>query len=251
MPEHPVLACYRGPDSVGALQLAAALSATLGQPLVLASAYAYEPVALGVGALPSDANALRFDAAQAAVGRAHRLLGGATEVRERVVPAEGIPEALADLAREIDACVLVVGRDLDGDVTRVLLEHAPCPVAVSPLSVAVVGEPALRRIAVADDGSAAAAFARIAGERLAERTGTRSVVLTAPEGSAAGSWLVARSADHDLLLCGSRGRGRMLAAVLGTVSGRLVRAAHCPVLVVPPLTRRAADGPLGLTTAAR
>ena len=251
MAGHPVIACYRGPDSVGALQLGAALATALGQPLVLAAAYRYDPVALSARPLPPDSNERRFEAARAAVERARQLVGPDIEVREEVVPAEDVPAALTALAHDEDACVLVLGRDLDGHVTRAVLEHAPCPVAVSPFSVAIGGELELRRLAVADDGSPAARFAHAAATRLAERTGAGLDVLTAPSGTDPGDHLVAASEAYDLLLCGSRGRGRVLAAVLGSVSGRLVAGAHCAVLVVPPLVRRADDAPLALTTATR
>jgi nucleotide-binding universal stress UspA family protein len=251
MTQHPVIACYSGPDSVGALQLGAALATALGQPLVLATAYRYDPVALGARPLPADTNERRFEAARAAVERAHRLVGPDTEVREEVVPAEGIPEAITELARDEAACLLVLGRDLDGRVTHAVLEHAPCPVAVSPFSVAIGPAQPLQRLAVADDTSPAAAFASTAGHCLAQRAGAQLDVLTAPEHTDAGEWLVAASEAYDLLLCGSRGRGRMVAALLGSVSARLVDGAHCPVLVVPPLVRRDPGAPLGLTTAGR
>jgi nucleotide-binding universal stress UspA family protein len=45
--------------------------------------------------------------------------------------------------------------------------------------------------------------------------------------------LVRRSDDADLLVMGSRGYGPHRAVLLGSVSGRLVRAAACPVLVLP------------------
>ena len=41
------------------------------------------------------------------------------------------------------------------------------------------------------------------------------------------------SARLDLLVLGSRGRGRVKAALLGSVSGAVMRSAHCPVVVVP------------------
>jgi nucleotide-binding universal stress UspA family protein len=45
--------------------------------------------------------------------------------------------------------------------------------------------------------------------------------------------LVAHSENVDLLVVGSRGYGPHRAVLLGSVSGRLVRKAACPVLVVP------------------
>jgi nucleotide-binding universal stress UspA family protein len=137
--------------------------------------------------------------------------------------------------------------------------------------------PSLRAIGVAYDGSPAARLALSAALRLAALGDARVEVLTAgsetdPEcvradadavaarlseavdvrvralDGRAGEALVEASEPLDLLLCGSHGRGRVLRAVLGSVSGRLVEAAHCPVLVVPPHVRRRADAPLGLTT---
>jgi nucleotide-binding universal stress UspA family protein len=45
--------------------------------------------------------------------------------------------------------------------------------------------------------------------------------------------LVGQSEDADLLVLGSRGYGPRRAVLLGGVSGRVVRKAECPVLVVP------------------
>jgi nucleotide-binding universal stress UspA family protein len=45
--------------------------------------------------------------------------------------------------------------------------------------------------------------------------------------------LVERSHDVDLLVIGSRGYGPLHAVLLGAVSGRVIRDAACPVIVVP------------------
>jgi nucleotide-binding universal stress UspA family protein len=45
--------------------------------------------------------------------------------------------------------------------------------------------------------------------------------------------LASRTAGLDLMITGSRGYGPRGAVFLGSVSGRLVRDAHCPVVVVP------------------
>ena len=248
--ENPVIACYGGIDSVGALQLAATLAEILEQPLVLAVAYRYEPVALSARARPEDVTARRFDAAQVALGRARRLIPSvAVEVRDRVVPAESVPVALTDLARELSASVIVVGRDLGGSVTREILEHTPCPVAVSPFDLAVPVRTPIRRIAVAHDGSQAARYGREAATRLGELSGATVDILTAPDGVDAGAHLAVVSESYDLLVCGSRGRGRLTSLVLGSVSGHLVHAAHCPVLVIPPGVRHVARAPMALSTA--
>ncbi len=45
--------------------------------------------------------------------------------------------------------------------------------------------------------------------------------------------LIERTAHLDLLLMGSRGYGPLRAVLVGGVSGRVSRAAHCPVIVTP------------------
>lgn len=270
MSEHPVVACHAGPDSAGAVRLGAVLAELLGEPLVLAAAYRYDPAALRARAVERD-NDRRADAARSALRRARALAGADVEVRERVVPAAGVPDALGVLAREVGACALVLGRDARGHVTRALISHAPCPVVVAPPGR--IGR--LERIGVAYDGSRAARFALVAATRLAAAARARLVILSAgPTREHARTWLhVARlsvgyrvelelralagdagpalaqaSAQLDLLVCGSRGRGGALAALLGSVSAHLVDNARCPVVVVPSSSRGSA-GPLGITPA--
>jgi nucleotide-binding universal stress UspA family protein len=45
--------------------------------------------------------------------------------------------------------------------------------------------------------------------------------------------LAERSADLDLLVCGSRGYGPVRSVMLGSVSRALAHTARCPLLVVP------------------
>ncbi|MFI5008896.1 MAG: universal stress protein [Solirubrobacterales bacterium] len=45
--------------------------------------------------------------------------------------------------------------------------------------------------------------------------------------------LIERSAELDLLMLGSRAYGPLRHALLGSVSARVMRESHCPVLIVP------------------
>jgi nucleotide-binding universal stress UspA family protein len=49
----------------------------------------------------------------------------------------------------------------------------------------------------------------------------------------------AREADHDVIVIGSRGRGRVTTALLGSVSNRVMHEAEVPVIVI----HRPSDGP--------
>lgn len=278
MSEHPVVACYRGLDSADAVALGALLAGALHEPLVLAGAYRYEPVAFSARALPAADNDRRQAATLAALRRARAFAGTDVEVRERAVPSLDVGDALAALAARVDASVLVLGRDTASHVTRSLVPRAPCPVAVAPLSVPLPQVGRLERIGVAYDDSPTARSALLAATHLTRATGARLVLLTvAPTAERAASvlrlarrslgdetkacdvealvgepsaMLTQASGDLDLLVCGSRGHGRPLAAILGSVSAHLAAHARCPVLIVPPSVGHNAGGPLGTTSAA-
>jgi nucleotide-binding universal stress UspA family protein len=276
MSEHPVIACYRGLDSAEAVALGASLATILGEPLVIVHAYRYEPAGLSARPLPAPDNARRAHAAKETLRRARAFAGPGVEIRERIVPSAGVSDALVDLAREVDACLLTVGRDTEGRVTRALIPRAPCPVAVAPVSIPLPPAGPIRRIGVAYDGSPTARLALVVATRLAGAAGARVVLLAAgPTLEHAASALhIARLStdldgdvesralagnpssaladagkDLDLLLCGSRGRGRPLAAILGSVSADLVSHTPCPVIVVPPAVEACASAPLGIASA--
>lgn len=278
MSEHPIVACYRGLDSPDAVRFGALVARALDEPFMLVGAYVSEPVGFSASMAPMSASSPRAGLAQATLRRAHAYAGNQIEVREQTVPSVGVAEALIQLARDIDACVLVLGRDTQSYVTRWLLPRAPCAVAVAPLSVPLPQAGPFERIGVAYDGSPTAQCALVAATHLAQATGARLVLLAAaPTTEHATTWLdVARlsvggkaksletrallgyppatlaraSEELDLLVCGSRGRGRPFATILGSVSAYLVDHARCPVLVVPPVVRKSDSGPLGITSAA-
>ncbi|MEA2195351.1 MAG: hypothetical protein QOG42_1785 [Solirubrobacteraceae bacterium] len=274
MSEHPVIACYRGLDSADAVGLGALLARALGEPLILASAYRYEAAGLSARPLPRPDNERRAQAAAAVLRRARQFAGPGIDVREEIVPSARIADALVGLGRDVDACVLVLGRDTQGRVTRSIIPQAPCPVLVAPLSVPLPRPAALQRIGVAYDASPAARCALVAAAHLARTTGAQLELLVVARSSehAAATLKTADPAAHeytttalvgdprgqlaqesarlDLLVCGSRGRGRPLATILGSVSTHLVTHARCPVLVVPPTVTRSPGRPLGITSAA-
>jgi nucleotide-binding universal stress UspA family protein len=273
MREHPIVACYRGLDSAPAVRLGAQLAGALREPLVLAGAYRYDPVTLSARPLPDAGDELR---AESALRRAYAFIPAGIDVRERVVPSAGIATALVELARDVDACALAVGRDTHSHVMRSLAPRASCPVAVAPLSALPTRAGRLDRIGVACDGSKTAYWALVAAAHLAQETGARLVLLAAgptrgradtllqaarlgldasreppqchPLVGDAATALTHASTALDLLVCGTRGHRRPLTAILGSVSSQLVAHAGCPVLVVPPASRES-SAPLGLASA--
>jgi nucleotide-binding universal stress UspA family protein len=224
---HPIVAGAVGPQSAGAVRLAAALAELTGSTLVQAGA--------------DDAC---------------------------------LPQELARVARQVDASVLVVGPDPDIEVARGVLHRAPCPILVTPRDASLPGEAGLREIGVAFDGSASARRAVTVAQHLALRARAHlTLVAVGPDAPgdeletiAAGlaqtvgvgilrplgrpeRQLVGASSAFDLLVCGSHGHDPPARRVLGPVAEHLMRAAHCPVLIVPVRCRHHAATPLGVTTA--
>jgi nucleotide-binding universal stress UspA family protein len=72
-------------------------------------------------------------------------------------------------------------------------------------------------------------------ERLVREEGLAGVERRVSIGFPAGRLAdVAAEERAELVVVGSRGRGRIKAALLGSVSNDLIGVAPCPVLVVPP-----------------
>jgi nucleotide-binding universal stress UspA family protein len=149
-----------------------------------------------------------------------------------------------------------------GSVSRACLAHAPCPVVVvrrQPEQASTRG-----RVAVGVDLSGQSRQAlRVAGAEARLRDAGLDVVhalhwqnigtepLT-PTPEQLVEWgqtpvatevLVRQSADADLLVVGSRGRGPVTGLLLGSTSEHCVRNAHCPVMVTRAAEEQASAGP--------
>jgi nucleotide-binding universal stress UspA family protein len=161
-----------------------------------------------------------------------------------------------------------LGRLLLGNAASAACEGAPCAVAIAPRGYRVRRRLSPPVVGVAYDGSAEAGAALDAGVALAHEGGVPLRVIAveptglsrplhpgaAPEpdleelaaGLPAGleveTWrhrgdparVLARESERlGLLVCGSRARGPLRRVMLGSVSSAVIRAAACPVLVVP------------------
>jgi nucleotide-binding universal stress UspA family protein len=198
---------------------------------------------------------------------------------ERVVEFGRPAEVLRSVAEERRITYLVVGTRGHGAVDEVLAEstsgalarEAPCPVILVPAEPAAWSDGSADPTIVCgidgSDGSLAAA--RRAGE-LAQRLDARLVLATVIQtvgdeppaalvediragargvrvyfqtmsGVPADALLeLARRREAGLLVVGSRGRGAVKAALLGSVSGTLVQDADRPVMVVSTHSARTA-----------
>ena len=240
-------------EGLDALALGERLAGLDDAHLVVMVAYPYAPLSSRVLDGPTDASS-----AARALDEARRALGR-REAELITVPGSSPGRTLHEVAEERGASLIVVGsshhgpagRLVLGGVTAETLRRAPCAVAVAPRGWAK-GARALSRIGVAVDGSerdrSAVALAGRLAERVAPRARVETIhVETAPqrgrtprvveahvhlEGEPADA-LAAHSAELDLLILGSRGRGRLGSVVLGSVAARLIGIARCPVLALP------------------
>ncbi|HET6548782.1 MAG TPA: universal stress protein, partial [Solirubrobacter sp.] len=134
--------------------------------------------------------------------------------------AKGAFTAAVDLARALGAELEVV--------SVVSLDSYASPALMAGPSVAMIREDVERHVQATLDELVAGVPPDV--------TAT-SVLLI---GNAADE-LAQRSEGLDLLVVGSRGYGPLRSVLVGGVSGRVMRAAHCPVIVVP----RGVEAPLG------
>jgi nucleotide-binding universal stress UspA family protein len=124
---------------------------------------------------------------------------------------------------------LRVARDLArGLGRRLLVVHAEPPTEAPGVSAAPAGQERLRAAELAD--------AEALLERLAREEGLdEDVELRSEVGPAADRILrVCEEEDASLVVVGSRGRGDLRAAVLGSVSHAVAGRAPCPAVTVSP-----------------
>jgi nucleotide-binding universal stress UspA family protein len=156
---------------------------------------------------------------------------------------------------------------LAGNVGVSLLSKSPCAVAVAPNGYRQHATGAFNRVTLGFDGTyesglallGAIALARVSGsslhliavtgdgdarkalaDPLQEAVRSVPIDLSAEGTVASGNpaqVLVDAAGDSGALVIGSRARGPLRRAILGSVSGALVRSARCPVLVHPRVTR--------------
>ncbi len=182
------------------------------------------------------------------------------------------PDRLSAIAETRDARLIAVGTRgtgtvrsaLLGSVSRELAAQAPRPVLVVPeaaggrigpgpvvcgvdgsdgaLAAARVAarmaddlHTALTIVAVLDPDAALDDLAAGIAAAVTETTSGEHVERLAVSGDPAGE-LARAAADRNaaLLVVGSRGRGPVRAALLGSVSTAAIQLARCPVLIVPP-----------------
>ena len=116
-----------------------------------------------------------------------------------------------------------LARALEG---RLLLLHVAPPTTAPGVSAAPAGQERLRREELQD--------AQRLLETLAAEVGVEPAETRAEIGSAAERIVeICRDEGAALVVLGSRGRGDLKSAVLGSVSHRVASSAPCPVVIVP------------------
>lgn len=262
---------------------ATALAEVLRDPsqsrLLLASAYPQDPRMVGGFGLSDEIDELG-DATEAMLAEAREALPDPAHAQIRAVLSDSPARALSEVAEAEHADLIVVGssrrsalgRPLPGTTAERLVQDAPCTVAVAPRGY---GGGDIRRIGIAYDGSREANAALRAAESLALELSARLTIYCAGWPSRAAEDVYSGPVDDaaqrlkpgtqvlqgvpaeevagraygviDLLFVGSRGYGPLRRALLGNVSGAVVREAGCPVVVTPLRTaiapRHAANAP--------
>jgi nucleotide-binding universal stress UspA family protein len=228
----------------------------------------FEPVAEPSAALALHRAAEEADAALIVLGATHRTGPGRTvpgSTAEAVI--HGAPCAVAiapsgyadtDHSRGFGLVAAAVdGGDETERIARVaarmarragailrLLTVADVPYSSGPAYAGNLGYASLRDVI---GETAAKTLDRAAGAATAAGTTVETRVADGTVGDA----IARESADADLLVIGSRGYGPLRRVVLGSETGKILRAARCPVLVVPRRTAEELDDavvPFGAAT---
>jgi nucleotide-binding universal stress UspA family protein len=168
--------------------------------------------------------------AETLLERGAELLGGRDAARH-VITDRSTPEGLSVLAAQTEADVIVFCSDSHtakghiavGNSAERLLNGGATAVAIAPAGFAQDGDPQVRRIGVAGDGSAQAT-----AEALARSLGAELGALG--------------EQNAGLLVVGSRPEAEEGRVSLSAASENLIEIATCPVLVVPRGKAIAFDG---------
>ncbi|MHC1557893.1 universal stress protein [Actinomycetospora sp. C-140] len=124
---------------------------------------------------------------------------------------------------------------LTGAALRVVWAWKTRDVWDAAVTVKETGTPSLSEMEVVARRRLGEAVAGLAGDEVAD------VDLHLSQRPDAAGILLHAARDADVLVVGSRGRGRARAALLGSVSARCLRDAACPVLVIPHRLARPAE----------
>ena len=138
---------------------------------------------------------------------------------------------------------VVVGTDGSPEAARAVsfaADHAAAASATLQI-VTCTGEPAVAGLSEDRLRITAHQIADAAREVL-RQTHPRLAVTTHVQGGPAERTLVDASADADLVVVGTRGRGAFRGMLLGSVSHAVIHGAHCPVAVISAGSRSGADG---------
>jgi nucleotide-binding universal stress UspA family protein len=113
---------------------------------------------------------------------------------------------------------------------RLVVVHAwtfvPTPAMGDPGVVPMAASTLMDDLAIERSGAE-----RVLDEAITEALGSADVERVVTEGSA-GEVLVEAAAGADLVVVGSRGRGGLRSALLGSVSSHVTQHAPCPVVIV-------------------
>ncbi len=143
--------------------------------------------------------------------------------KQFLVATDGSPGA-----QEVVQQATALAGGADAAITLVYVRHAPLP---------VLGDPVYQRALSHELARARALLEEAAADIAAEGVEVTTEML---EGSPAEAIVqLARSRAVDMIVVGSRGRGAITGALLGSVSEGVVHRADRPVLVVKPRSKTA------------